>query len=114
MVIESIDNVVLARTVSNMLPSGYPKIEQVAIQLGISVRSLQRRLHTLGITYSGIVEEVRCDEACRLLQKPETTVIKVSKLLGYKDPSSFSRAFMRWKKMGPLCYRERHKQNSRG
>jgi AraC-like DNA-binding protein len=110
---ESIDYMVLSHTVSHLLQGGYPRIEDVAIQLGVSVRSLQRRLQRQGITYSGVVKDVRCDKACNLLQTPEMSINRISKSLGYKDPSSFSRAFIRWKQVGPFCYRQTYLQKSK-
>ena len=109
---ESIDYMVLSNTVSDLLPTGYPRIEAVALQLGVSTRSLQRRLQKLGITYSEVVKDVRCDKARNLLQTPEMSITRISKSLGYKDPSSFSRAFLRWKQVSPLRYRRRHLQQA--
>jgi AraC-like DNA-binding protein len=110
---ESIDYMVLSNTVSDLLPTGYPRIEAVALQLGVSTRSLQRRLQKLGITYSEVVKDVRCDKARNLLQTPEMSITRISKSLGYKDPSSFSRAFTRWNQVGPSCYRQTYVQKSK-
>ena len=87
------------------MPRGYPAIEQVAGQLGISVRTLQRRLREAGVTYSALVEQVRHDLACRKLETTQLHVAEVARDLGFKDHSSFSRAFLRWTGMSPRAYR---------
>ena len=105
---KNITHKLMSRTISKLLTDGYPTIEQTASRLDTSVRSLQRRLHDLGYTYSEIVEEVRCGQACRLLRDANVTVSKAAALLGYRDPSSFSRAFVRWMHMAPRTYRRRY------
>lgn len=82
--------------IAEQLPVRYPKVEQIACRLGVPVRTLQRRLARAGLTYSGLVEETRLFLARRLLAQPDAHVAGVAKLLGYRDPSSFSRAFRRW------------------
>lgn len=99
---------ILSRTISKLLADGYPTIDQTAERLSISVRSLQRRLHDLGYNYSEIVEDVRCSQACQLLRNSEVSVSRTAVLLGYRDPSSFSRAFVRWMQMPPRTYRRRY------
>ena len=88
------------------MPCGYPAIEQVAQQMGSSVRTLQRRLLEAGVTYSTLVEQVRHDLACRRLEKTQLHVAQIAKDLGFKDHSSFSRAFLRWTGMSPRAYRQ--------
>lgn len=95
------------RMIAEQLPVRYPAIDHMAQLLGISVRTLQRRLQAKGVIYQELVDEVRLDLACRLLEKPNTTVADAARATGYADPSSFSRAFRRWKHVSPLQYRHR-------
>ena len=88
------------------MPRGYPAIEQVAEQMGSSVRTLQRRLLEAGVTYSTLVEQVRHDLACRKLETTQLHVAEIARDLGFKDHSSFSRAFLRWTGMSPRAYRQ--------
>ena len=90
--------------IAEQLPVRYPKVEQIARRLGVPVRTLQRRLEQTGLTYSGLVEETRFSLARRLLAQPDAHVAEVAKLLGYRDPSSFSRAFRRWTGDPPRAY----------
>ena len=90
--------------IAEQLPVRYPKVEQIARRLGVPVRTLQRRLERAGLTYRGLVEETRFFLARRLLAQPDAHVAEVAKLLGYRDPSSFSRAFRRWTGNPPRAY----------
>jgi AraC-like DNA-binding protein len=74
--------------------------------MGISVRTLQRRLEQINMTYTVLVDEVRTDLACQQLELAHVPVVEVAKRLGFKDHSSFSRAFMRWKGLSPRAYRK--------
>jgi AraC-like DNA-binding protein len=56
--------------IRELLPVGHPTIDRAAQRLGTSVRTLQRRLHNAGLSYSELLDEVRCDAACRLLTNP--------------------------------------------
>ncbi|MGB5180033.1 MAG: helix-turn-helix transcriptional regulator [Gammaproteobacteria bacterium] len=90
----------------DMLPNGYPSIASTAARLGVSVRTLQRRLAKLGVKYGEFVARVRFEKACRDLKNPHIILNTVSVRLGYRDPGSFSRAFTRWAGMSPRQYRK--------
>lgn len=93
--------------IAKLLSTGHATIDHTARQLGMPVRTLQRRLRECGQSYSQLVDAVRCEQACRLLDEPGTCVTDVSKELGYTDPGSFSRAFRRWTGLSPRDYRRR-------
>lgn len=95
----------LRDVVRELLPAGYPTVEQSAGRVGIAVRTLQRRLRQDGLTYSELVERVRHEEACRLLQGGSRSIAEIAVRLGYSDPSHFSRAFRRWQGISPRDYR---------
>ena len=95
--------------VRTLLPAGYPAVEQGAGRMDISVRTLQRRLHRNGLTYSALVERVRHEEACRLLQVNSRSIAEIAVRLGYSDPSHFSRAFRRWEGVCPRAYQRSFK-----
>jgi len=98
--------VVLRSVIAKLLPSGYPDINKVAELRGASVRTLQRRLSDAGINYSELVEKARYTEACHLLESTHIPLAEIAKNLGYKDQSSFSRAFRRWQGISPRDYRK--------
>ena len=68
---------------------GSPDIELVASAIGISVRTLQRRLHRIGTTYAGVASQVRCDAALQMLKNPERRIGEVARTLGYAGSSAF-------------------------
>ena len=86
-------------------PAGYPTINGVAVAIGMPIRTLQRRLIDVGLTYSRVVEIRRQREACRKLSGTGQSIAHIAATLGYSDPSSFSRAFKRWSDMSPSDYR---------
>ena len=61
------------RTISALLAKGEPTIAQAADAVGMSVRTLQRRLLHVGLTYSHLLDEVRFETACHLLERSETS-----------------------------------------
>ena len=70
-----------------------------------SPRTLQRRLHSAGLTYGHLVAEARRASAERLLAEPERTIADVGRTLGYSDPAHFTRAFQRWTGLSPRAFR---------
>jgi len=84
-------------------------LQDTARELGVSVRSLQRRLAEMGTNYSEIVAEVRLDTACHLLAESSERISQIALRLGYAGPSSFSRTFKRLMKTQPASYRRQHR-----
>jgi len=77
------------------LSEGAPHIEAVAELLRLPRWTLQRRLAEHGYSYSDLVEEVRCDLAMAYLAQPQLPLADIASLLGYSEPSAFTRAFCR-------------------
>jgi len=95
----------LKQIVYELIRSGDSTIVSAAAYLGTSPRSLQRQVETLKLTYSKVVDEVRYELARELLAGRDLEIAKIGASLGYRDPSSFSRAFMRWSGICPRAYR---------
>jgi AraC-like DNA-binding protein len=76
-----------------LLPVGRASVAQIAKWLGLTVRTLQRRLEAEGEEFSELLNGVRRDLALRYLASPTLSMIEVARLLGYSQPSSFSRWF---------------------
>ena len=85
--------------------SHFPGLEEMAQQLGVNAKSLQRRLAGEGTTYKAIIDNVREDLATDLLNSTSLSVEDIAELLGYSEISSFSRAFKRWKGVSPLHFK---------
>ncbi|PZQ11541.1 MAG: AraC family transcriptional regulator [Ancylobacter novellus] len=90
------------------LASGQPGLNDVARQLGMSDRTLQRRITEEGSTFRDLLAEARRDLGRRLLTDPATDIAEVACLLGYQDTTSFYRAFREWEGMPPNRWREMH------
>jgi AraC-like DNA-binding protein len=90
------------------LTSGEPSEQELASALGMSRRTLQRRLGDLGLTYKGVVDETRYELAQRYLDDPERSVTDITFLLGFSEQSAFTRAFKRWSGKAPTAYRTAH------
>lgn len=81
------------RSITLLLPSGRATIDQVAAQLGLSARSLQRRLDDEGHQFGELLGSVRHELATAYLANSTHPVTTVAGLLGYASPSSFTRWF---------------------
>ncbi len=99
--VEAIKDLVLAREGS------VPTLEQVAAHFSLSARTLRRHLQRIGISYRGLVDELRYASACRYLSSTGLTVNAIAGQLGYADARSFRTAFRRWSGMTPAAYRMR-------
>jgi len=96
------------RSITLMLPSGRGTIDQVAMQLGMSARSLQRRLDDDGRQFGDLLNEVRRELATSYLAESAQPITSVSGLLGYASPSSFSRWFAGAFGTSPQAWRAEH------
>ena len=88
------------------LVNGKPSLRRTAEAVRISVRTLQRRLDTLGVTYRVLVGELRDEEARRLLRQTGLSVSAIAASLGYADATAFSRAFRRQVGQTPKEFRQ--------
>jgi AraC-like DNA-binding protein len=86
-------------------PSGRADMATVARSLGMSVRSLRRRLDEEGKTFDSIVNEALASTAKHLLRHTQRTIQEISYEMGFSDTSAFHRAFRRWTGMTPSAYR---------
>jgi AraC-like DNA-binding protein len=91
------------------LAQGNADPARMASLLGVSERTLQRRLADTGRDYTGIVEGFRREESARLLSDPSVPLIEVANRLGYAEQTSFTRAFRRWMGLTPSAWRERYR-----
>lgn len=96
------------RVVAARLTGGVPGTRQVARHLGLSERTLQRRLEAEGRSFHEIVEGVRRAYAERYLRDERLPLREIGFLVGFGDPSNFHRAFRRWTAQTPAAYRAAH------
>jgi AraC-like DNA-binding protein len=95
-------------TLKRLLAGERPAIEQVARELRLSKRTLQRRLTEDGITYQRLTEEARRELARHYLLHSSLELNETAYLLGYEDANSFFRAFHEWEGTTPGRWRTLH------
>ena len=83
----------LLELVRYQILSGKGRLEDAAQALGLSRRSLQRRLSNQGITYTGLLQKVRIDTAMVWLSDGVMSISGIAARLGYGESTNFSRAF---------------------
>jgi AraC-like DNA-binding protein len=91
--------------VSQSLSQGVPRISDVAGCLGMSGRTLQRRLADRGYAFQALVDESRRELAERLLEETGYPLAEVAFLTGFSEQSAFNRAFKRWAGQTPRSFR---------
>ncbi len=94
-------------TIINLVKPQFPTIEQVAANLNVSVRTLQRRLKQESRTYKELLDELRHQFALDYLNNAHLSIKEIAYLLDYADASSFIRSFNRWEGQSPEAFRER-------
>lgn len=95
------------REIGSLLARGESRLPVVARRLGVSERTLHRRLQEEGTTFAALVEEARRERALLLLEDPRVSASEVAFLLGYTEPAPFFRAFRRWTGASPQAWRAR-------
>ena len=87
-------------------PARIPDLSAAAHDLGMSARSLRRRLAEGGTTYRAVVRAILEDSAGLLLRDPKQTIQQTARALGYGNVGAFHRAFKRWTGLTPMQYRD--------
>lgn len=88
------------------LPSGHLTEEWMAQSLNKSLRSLQRKLTEEGTSYKELLDSTRKELAKQYIANSRYSINEITYLLGFSEPSNFSRAFKRWVGKSPSQYRE--------
>lgn len=87
------------------LPQGTAEQDRLAQRLGMSTRTLQRRLTEAGTSFQEVLDEVRSSTAFSLLRERQTPLVDIAFSLGYSNTASFYRAFKRWTNQTPEQWR---------
>ena len=93
--------------VHDLMMTGVPRRELVADRLKISVRTLDRRLADIGLTWQSLLDSLRLQLAREYLANPAVTVKEVADRLGFSDLRAFQRRFKVWTGMTPSEYRQK-------
>lgn len=93
----------------------FPNAEEMAARLGLSVRSLHRRLAQQGRPYQGIVDDVRRSLASEFLINTTLSIEDIAGRVGFSEASNFRKAFRKWTGCTPTHFRaNRSGQHSLG
>jgi AraC-like DNA-binding protein len=84
-----------------------PAVAKIAKGLGMSARTMQRRLGELGTTYQDVLDDVRQRSARQLLANTDLGLGEVAFLLGFEEVNSFTRSFHAWEGTTPAKWRLR-------
>lgn len=82
--------------IASTLSEGEPGIQPIARSLGMSARTLQRRLSESALTFQQVLDELRRDIAVPHVRRGELSLDAIALQLGYSQLSAFLRAFRRW------------------
>ncbi len=88
-----------------LIPSGNTSMEQVAKYLGMSARTVQRKLQSESRAFQLILNDTRTQLARHYLRNSKFSGSEIAFLLGFEDPNSFFRAFHDWTGQTPSDYR---------
>ena len=91
--------------IGEALSEGVPTLAEVAGRLGMSARTLQRRLSADGLAYQDLVLDARKALSEQLLRRTDYALAEIAFLTGFSDQSTFTRAFKRWHGETPANYR---------
>jgi AraC-like DNA-binding protein len=89
------------------LSDGTLSLRRIARRCGLSERTLRRRLQDEGYRFREVVEDLRREQALFLIRAGNHEVAAIALQLGYRDPTSFARAFRRWTGATPQAYLSR-------
>ena len=84
-----------------LLPHGKAAVGEIAPRLGVSRRTLARRLSFEGLSFTGVLEDLKLHLAKQYLADRELPISEIAWLLGYQEIGAFSRAFKRWTGKSP-------------
>ena len=93
---------------------GYPVLEAVASRLFMSTRTLKRKLQQADASFQALLDEVRLNDARRLLGMSTLGIEEIAGRMGFAEPASFTHAFRRWTGMTPSEWRTRPREAASG
>lgn len=85
-----------------------PRRVDAARALGVSERTLARRLQAEGQTFNNLLDDVRRELALKAVAGQQQSLAEIAQSLGYAEVSTFYRAFHRWTGLPPARWRKEH------
>lgn len=94
------------KLIEESLPSGIPNVIQIGAHMGMSARTLKRRLTEKGYTYRNFVQMIQEEIATELLKNAQQSIGEIAFQTGFSEQSAFHRAFKRWTGISPTEFRK--------
>lgn len=92
--------------IKELLPSGIPGVDQIGQLMGLSRRTLTRRLAKNGLTFRDLIKKTQEEVSRDFLKNSTRSVAEIAFETGFSEQSSFSRAFKIWTNFSPIEYRK--------
>jgi AraC-like DNA-binding protein len=102
--------IMVENTIAPLLPHGQANAHVIAKKLGVSERTLLRRLAEEGATFIEVLQQLKASLAGRYLEDDDMPISRIAWLLGFEDASSFSHACRRWTGKSPRQLRRFDKE----
>ena len=96
----------MMRKISDALSEGVPRAARIAREMGVSERTLHRRVSQHGTSFQSILENAQRRLAEGLLVQSDHSIAEIAFLTGFSEQSAFTRAFKRWVNETPAAFRE--------
>ena len=97
----------VANAIAPLLPHGKAQFNAVARKLGVSNRTLARRLTAEGLRFGEILNQLRSDLAMLYLKERNLSISQIAWLCGYQGVGAFSHRCKRWTGMNPKRMRDK-------
>lgn len=98
--------------IKDALPSGIPSINQIGQLIGMSNRTLTRRLSESNLSFRDLIKKTQEEVSKELLKNSKMGITEIAFETGFSEQSAFSRAFKRWVGKSPADYRKQNKNSS--
>jgi AraC-like DNA-binding protein len=99
--------IAIENTIAPLLPHGKARLDAVAQTLGMSSRTLARRLTAEGLSFGEILDRLRSDLAAHYLREANLSISQIAWLVGYQGVSAFSHSYKRWTGISPKRMRDK-------
>lgn len=93
---------------------GRDSAEEIASAMGMSVRTLRRRLADCGLNFNKVRSDLRMSVALRYLTTTSVSIERIAGMVGYSDQASFTRAFREWRGETPNAIRQQRRHSLSG
>jgi AraC-like DNA-binding protein len=96
----------IRQAILGLLKGDEPRLANIARTLGIGERTIQLKLQEEGTTFRELLDDVRKEMAIAHLRENKSSTTDIAFLLGFSEPSVFSRTFKKWTGLSPQAYRK--------